>query len=180
MRCKAQAIYRQGGLLAYPTEAVYGLGCDPNNAEAVMRLVALKQRSLDKGLIVLAAEWAQLTQWMAPLDEVSLARLKRPSKHPVTWLVPAAKNTPYWLTGRHSTIAMRVTQFPALAELCRQCGPLISTSANPAGKTPAKTALAVRHYFPKQQIDMIIGGQLGHADRPSQIIDLLSGHVWRD
>lgn len=179
MKVRAQAVYRQGGVLAYPTESVYGLGCDPRHGPAVMRLLALKHRPLSKGLIVVAASWAQLQPWMAPLDQVSLARLKRATAHPTTWLVPAAADAPSWLSGEHATIAMRVTQFVPLVQLCEQCGPMISTSANPAGCPPAKTALAVLRYFPGAQLDLVMGGKVGHADRPSQIIELLTGKVWR-
>jgi L-threonylcarbamoyladenylate synthase len=180
MNVRATAVYRQGGVLAYPTEAVYGLGCDPRNWQAVMRLLALKQRPLAKGLIVVAAHWAQLKPWMAALDEVSMARLKRPTTQPTTWLVPGAADAPRWLTGEYDTIAMRVTQFAPLARLCEQCGPIISTSANPAGRPPAKTALAVRRYFPPPSLDLVIAGSVGDAQRPSQIVELLTGRVWRE
>lgn len=179
MKLRAQAVYRQGGVFAYPTESVYGLGCDPRNWQAVMRLLALKKRPLAKGLIVVAANWTQLQPWMAPIDQVSMARLKRPTPHPTTWLVPAAVDAPRWLSGEFDTIAMRVTQFAPLVRLCEQCGPIISTSANPAGRPPATTALAVLRYFPPPRLDLVLGGKVGNADRPSQIIELLTGRVWR-
>jgi L-threonylcarbamoyladenylate synthase len=179
MKVWAQAVYRQGGVFAYPTESVYGLGCDPRNWQAVMRLLALKKRTLSKGLIVVAANWGQLQPWMAALDQVFIARLKRSTSHPTTWLVPAAADAPRWLTGEYATIAMRVTQFAPLVRLCEQCGPMISTSANPAGRAPAKTALSVLRYFPGAQLDLVLGGKVGNAERPSQIIELLTGKVWR-
>ncbi len=65
---EAVRILRQGGVIAYPTEAVYGLGCDPDNHQAVEKLLAIKQRSRDKGLILIAADFQQLRPYLAEID----------------------------------------------------------------------------------------------------------------
>lgn len=176
---RAARIVRQGGIVAYPTEAVWGLGCDPANADAVTRLLALKRRPALKGLIVIAADLGQLARWIGPLDRVQRAELERRGRRPVTWLVPAAPATPHRLSGRHHTLAVRITDHPIAAALCRAAGrALVSTSANPAGRPPARSALAVRRYF-AAQLDALVPGPLGGARRPSEIRDLASGRIMR-
>ncbi|HEY0719815.1 MAG TPA: Sua5/YciO/YrdC/YwlC family protein, partial [Gammaproteobacteria bacterium] len=141
---EAVRVLHDGGLIAYPTEAVYGLGCDPLNADAVLRLLELKQRPWQKGLILIAAEQTQLEPYLLPLDSAMLARVAPTWPGPYTWLLPARDETPWWLRGEHDTLAVRVTAHPVAAALCRAFGgPIISTSANLAGKAPATSPLAV-------------------------------------
>jgi L-threonylcarbamoyladenylate synthase len=168
-----------GGVIAYPTEAVYGLGCDPLNAEAVHHLLALKQRPMHKGLILIAADMAQLTPFIAPLSAEAKAQLTRTWPGPHTWLLPARNDTPRWLRGQHETIAVRITAHPIAAALCRATGhALVSTSANPAGKPPASTPFQVRRYFPNG-LDTILPGKLGLETGPTPIRDLASGRCIR-
>ena len=170
---------RRGGVIAYPTEAVYGLGCDPLDARAVMRLLALKQRPVEKGLILIAADMDQLTPFLAPLSEEDRARLAATWPGPVTWLVPARPETPTWLRGAHQTLAVRVTAHPLAAALCRAAGQaMVSTSANPGGRPPARNAMQVRRYF-SDRLDAIIAGPLGVEARPTVIRDLTSGRLHR-
>lgn len=174
---RAAAALHAGAVIAYPTEAVWGLGCDPANAAAVLRLLALKHRPLDKGLILIAADAAQLRAFLAPaaLPEPVTASWPGPS----TWLLPAAADTPRWLTGEHDTLAVRVTAHPLAAALCRAFGgPLVSTSANRAGRPPAKSALAVRREF-ADDLDLIVNGPLGALARPTPIRDGRSGAYLR-
>jgi len=170
---------REGGIIAYPTEAVFGLGCNPFNPEAVLRLLALKQRPLAKGLILIAADLDQLAPFMAPLSADDHARLEATWPGPVTWLVPARPETPGWLRGEHDTIAVRVTNHPVASILCRAAGhAIVSTSANPAGRPPARSALQVRRYF-ADRLDAFITGALGDEPRPTTIRDLTSGRLLR-
>lgn len=175
----AARIIRRGGVVAYPTEAVWGLGCDPADPAAVARILALKRRSTAKGLILIAASLEQLAPWVAPLGNAQRAALARRHHPPITWLVPAARLTPPWLTGRHPTLAVRITNHPIAAALCRSAGrALVSTSANPGGRPPARSALAVRHYF-AAKLDGVVAGPVGGAAQPSEIRDLDSGRVIR-
>ncbi len=174
LRAAARAV-KAGGLIAYPTEAVYGLGCDPRNEKAVRRLLALKRRSPRKGLILIAADFAQLALFLQPLTEADHARLATTWPGPHTWLIPTRPNTPRWLRGQHDTLAVRVTAHPLAAALCRACGhPLVSTSANFSGRPPARCALAVRRQL-GTAIDCLLPGPTGGAARPTEIRDLRTG-----
>lgn len=174
-------LLRRGGIVAYPTEAVWGLGCDPFDAAALRRLLELKQRPLAKGLILIAASLEQLQPLLA-LDELPSERRTAvlsswPGPH--TWALPCSPRVPESLRGAHATLAARVTAHPVAAALCRAFGaPLVSTSANPAGAAPPRhrdeldPALARR-------LDGILAGETGGLDRPTPIRDARSGEVLR-
>jgi len=169
----------RGGLVAYPTEAVYGLGCDPRDRDAVGRLLALKARPEAKGLILIAAQWGQLEPYVRPLGPERMAIIHASWPGPVTWLLPARCDTPRWLTGEHQTLAVRVTAHPLAAALCaRWGGPLVSTSANRAGRPPARSALAARLAL-GDGVDYILAGPCGGSPRPSSIRDGATGAVLR-
>ncbi len=171
---------RRGGIVAYPTEAVYGLGCDPGNARAVERLLALKGRPASKGLILVAAELAQLGPWLAPLEADLLGRVEPTWPGPTTWLLPAAGDCPTRLRGEHDTLAVRVTDHPVAAGLCRAWGgALVSTSANPAGGQPARDAAAVRARL-GEAIDAVVDGPVGDRERPTAIRDARTGAKLRE
>ncbi|MGB5495457.1 MAG: Sua5/YciO/YrdC/YwlC family protein, partial [Sedimenticolaceae bacterium] len=108
----AARVLRAGGVVAYPTEAVFGLGCDPLNRSAVLRLLAIKQRPMDKGLILIANRLEQLLPFLRPLDPKVEQRLQETWPGPVTWLLPAHPAAPRWLRGRHTKLAVRVTAHP--------------------------------------------------------------------
>ena len=176
---RAAVCVARGGVIAYPTEAVWGLGCDPYNASAVQRILALKHRPADKGLIVIAARFEQLLPLIAPPSVALEKQLGHTWPGPVTWLLPARPGAPKWLRGRHPTLAVRVTAHPLAAALCRVLNtPLVSTSANPAGRPPARDAIQVRRYFPGA-VDYIVPGSTGHLTRPTEIRDALTGGVVR-
>ena len=168
-----------GGVVAYPTEAVYGLGCMPLEVGAVMRLLAIKNRSTDKGLILIGADLAQFEN-MVRMPEPPLAdEIFSSWPGPVTWLLPASSWVPHWLTGGRETLAVRVTDHPLAAELCRRCdSPLVSSSANRAGRAPLRSALAVRRQL-GTEIDYLLAGSLGGQSRPSEIRDGRTGQVIR-
>ncbi|MGM0564718.1 MAG: Sua5/YciO/YrdC/YwlC family protein [Pseudomonadota bacterium] len=174
----ALAALREGAVVAYPTEAVFGLGCDPARPEAVAQLLAIKDRPQSKGLILIAAEVEQFSPWV---DVESLARdyahvLER-WPGPVTWLVPCRLETPRYLRGDFDTLAVRVTAHPGAAALCRQFGgALVSTSANPAGQPPARSVEAVADYFPEM---VTVPGSVDAGANPSTIIDAQSQQVLR-
>lgn len=176
---QAARIVHAGGLIAYPTEAVYGLGCAPLNAAAVQRLLALKQRPMDKGLILIASDLDQLRPFLLPLSAGDEATITATWPGPVTWLLPARAETPRWLRGRHDTLAVRVTAHPLAAALCRQLGhPLVSTSANRSGRPPARSPLGVRRAF-GSAVDLILSAPLGGRQRPTTIRDLRTGQTLR-
>jgi L-threonylcarbamoyladenylate synthase len=168
-----------GQIVAYPTEAVFGLGCDPGNEAAVRRLLSIKQRPLAKGLILIGADFHQLAPFVKPLDNAQRASLDATWPGPVTWLLPARDRVPLWLRGHHDTIAVRVTAHPPAALLCQAWGgALVSTSANLSGRPPARTPLAVRRQL-GARVDCIVPEPVGGGARPSEIRDLSSGRVVR-
>jgi L-threonylcarbamoyladenylate synthase len=171
-------VVRAGGVIAYPTEAVWGLGCDPWDSAAVYRLLALKQRPVDKGLILLADNIRQFDFLLADLPQIWQDQLASTWPGPNTWLVPHQNRLPEWIVGKHSSVALRVSDHPLVRDLCALTGPLVSTSANPAGRPPALTRLRIEQYF-AGQLDEVLAGALGGRKNPSQIRDLISGAVLR-
>lgn len=170
---------RAGGIVACPTEAVYGLSCDPHNAAAVERLLEIKQRPVEKGLIVVAANQEQLAPLLDALSPAEFSQLAATWPGPNTWLLPNRGVFPAWITGDSDRVAVRVSAHPAVRALCEAFGgALVSTSANLAGHPPARTALAVRLRL-GPLIDGIVPGELGGAARPTAIRDLATGRVVR-
>lgn len=167
-----------GGVIAYPTEAVWGLGCDPWDGEAVMQLLALKQRPVEKGLILVADAMEQFDFLLHDLPEIWVNRLAGSWPGPYTWLVPHQGRLPMWISGQHDTVALRVSDHPLVRQLCAQTGPLVSTSANPAGRPAARSRLRVQQYF-GDALDLVVSGALGGRRNPSLIRDLRSGDVVR-
>ena len=176
----ARGILRSGGVIAYPTEAVFGLGCDPLDGRAVARLLELKRRPVAKGLVLIAADFEQLVPLVEEPTPEMMTRLLATWPGFTTWIVPARPDVPSWLTGRHAGLAVRVTAHPLAAALCRHYGgALVSTSANPSGYRPARDVLTVRRYF-GNALDYILPGAVGGAARPSRIKDARSGELLRD
>ena len=153
------------------------MGCLPSHLDAVRRLLDIKRRDPDKGLILIAARCEDLEPYIQPLDEKQQAKLESPGE-PVTWLVPAAESASALLRGTHATQAVRITRHSLCCALCLEAGPLVSTSANPEGVPPAKTSEEVDEMF-GSTIDGIVEGPLGGASGPSEIRDLLTGQVIR-
>ncbi|MGK2946825.1 MAG: Sua5/YciO/YrdC/YwlC family protein, partial [Candidatus Malihini olakiniferum] len=137
-------------VIAYPTEAIFGLGCDPNSEAAVTQLLILKQRPVEKGLILIAANYQQLIPY---IDDSQLSAAQKKVMFaswpgPVTWIIPARPSTPHWLTGRFSSLAVRVSAHPLVCELCEGFGkPIVSTSANLAELAPCYTVQEVLTQF---------------------------------
>lgn len=176
---RAAQLLHSGGVIAYPTEAVFGLGCNPLDAQAVTRLLRLKQRPVEAGLILIAADFTQLEPYIEPLPESLRRKVFATWPGPVTWLLPARPDAPFWLRGSHTSLAVRVTAHAGSAALCRSFGgALVSTSANPHGRPPARTALQVIRYF-NNSIDYRVPGPLGGRLRPSEIRDARNDHILR-
>lgn len=174
--CEALAV---GDVVAYPTEGVYGLGCDPARAAAIDRLLALKQRPASKGLILIAADLDQLAPWLAPLPPGAHERLAATWPGPVTWLLPAAADCPHRVRGDHDTLAVRVTDHPVAAALCRAWGgALVSTSANRSGEAPARSAAEVTAAFGDTVV--VVPGPLGGLEGPTAIRDGRTGATLRE
>jgi len=170
---------KKGSIVAYPTEAVYGLGCDPFNAEAVARLRDIKKRTMNKGFILIAADWMQikkLVKTIAP-EKLNVALDSWPG--PITWIFPASNQVPIWIRGEKNDIAVRVTSHPIAKQLCQTLGsPIISTSANISGQPPLRNHDAVRKQF-KNDVDYILEGDVGDLPNPTEIRDVETGKIIR-
>ena len=176
---QAAGVLNNNGVIAYPTEAVWGLGCDPFSATAVSRILAMKRRKPSMGLILIAADIKQLSPFLSGLSQSQLEQLKAHWPGPQTWLVPNNLVAPPWVTGERDTLAVRVTDHPVAAALCRTFGgPLVSTSANPHGFFPAKSLLKVNLYF-RKQLDYVVPGLLGKSEKPTPIKNLITGETIR-
>ena len=176
---RAVMVLRAGGVVAYPTESVFGLGCDPWNRAAVVRVFAAKRRPPHKRCILIAAEVRQLDS-LVDVDAPPFAGFaSRYWPGPVTLVAPARNRVPPWLVDADGTLATRVTSHPVARDLCAAFrGPLISTSANRSGGAPARDPLRVRVAF-GTEIDCYVSGRVGGLDAPTRIIDVRDGRTIR-
>lgn len=166
-------------MIAYPTEAVYGIGCDACNEKAIERVLTIKRRSAQKGLILIAAEFSQIQEFIAPLSASTRAEVLATWPGPVTWILPARDSVSPLLRGRHRGIAVRITAHPLAAALCKHFGgAIVSTSANRSGKAAARTAQETRFRL-GSELDYILPGEVGGLAKPTQIRDALTGRVVR-
>ena len=173
-------VLRRGGLIAYPTEAVFGLGCLPDKTQTIKKLLQLKQRPIEKGLILLAADLSQLMPYITPLEQDVEQKIQSDWPGPTTWVVPTPSRTSPLIRGKFHSIAIRVSAHPIVRELCRQCNsPIISTSANMTDQNMSYSAFDVRLRF-KNQLDYILNAPLGDSDKPSVIRDAMSERVIRE
>lgn len=177
--CHAARVAAVGGIIAYPTEAVYGLGCNPFDIAALEQLHLIKQRDAGKGLIVVAANTSQLAAVAELPGGNAGERIRASWPGPVTWIVRAQRDTPVLLTGGRSTIAVRVSAHPLVQRLCLAFGgALVSTSANLSSRKPARNALQVRRQL-GELVDFMLAGPLGDSAQPTEIRDAASGVVLR-
>ena len=165
-----QAVSRlqTGGVIAYPTEGVWGLGCLWTDEDAIKEILRLKQRPLEKGMIVLCAKLSDIEAFLLPLSTEHQQQIAQHYPHPVTWILPCKSSVPESVRGQHNSIAVRFSRHPQVQELCAAVGPIISTSANPTGLAAAMSAEDVRQYF-NDQLSYILPGELGGYSKPSEI-----------
>jgi len=175
---QAVKVLKSGGVIAYPTEAVYGLGCDPFNLKAVEKLFHVKQRPVEKGVILVAASVEQVLPYVELLATPWETAVLESWPGPVTWILPAKDNVPDWITGGRNTVAIRVSAHPEVQALCTAYGqPIVSTSANLTTQAPAMSCLEVKAVF-KHQV-YCVEGDLGRLEKPTQIREAKTGQVLR-
>ena len=179
---QAVKVLQQGGTIAYPTEAVYGLGCDPKNISAVKKLLKIKNRAKEKGLILVAANIEQLKAYILPLKKDIENKMRiswQDSDNAITWLVPVDEMTSDYLKGQFDTLAIRVSHHPVIKELCEQFGgAIVSTSANVSTQEAARTSEQVKQIF-EDKIDFIVEGETDINAQPSEIRDALTDKTIR-
>ncbi|GAB2697817.1 Sua5/YciO/YrdC/YwlC family protein [Aliiglaciecola aliphaticivorans] len=169
-----------GAIFAYPTEAVFGLGCDPTNEAAVMKLLALKNRPMEKGLILIASNKQQLAKFVnfSAIDPMILSEVDDSWPGPNTWLLPKKPGTPDFITGGSDLVAVRVSDHPLVNKMCELVdSAIVSTSANLNGEQPAKTSEQVYGQFGKTFL--CLDGALGNQKNPSQIRNGITGETVR-
>ena len=175
---RLSAHLKRGGLIAYPTESCYGLGCDPGNRRAVLRILKLKQRPQRKGLILIASRYSQVASYLQPLTHADQLKLQQYGSQAVTCLMPTHHSAPRWLRGEHDTLAVRFTAHPFARQLCREAdSALISTSANRNGQRPAKTYAECQRLFGKSV--WVLAGRVGKRKQPSTIRAWTDGKIVR-
>jgi L-threonylcarbamoyladenylate synthase len=169
---------RRGGVIAYPTESCYGLGCDPDNRRAVQRILRLKGRPQHKGLILIASHYHQVARYLQALTHDEQAKLKEDGAQAITYLMPARPSCPRWLRGAHDTLAVRLTAHPFARNLCRSTGSaLVSTSANRSGQRPARTYAQCQRLFGRRV--WVLPGRVGKRKKPSSILAWADGKIVR-
>lgn len=175
---RAAAALRAGAVIAYRTETVWGLGCDPQNEAALERLLAIKHRPADKGLIVLAAHVSQLQAFLAPMPNELWRKLQRPLRPPTTWIMPTKSTLSPLLTGNRRSLAVRLSSSQAVKNLSQQFGgALVSTSANLSGHPVLETPLDLQRQIPKLDLIFVTPGRSG--TQSSKIIDPRTNQVLR-
>ena len=173
----AAHIINHGGIIAYPTDTIYGLGCDPYNHDAVEKINQIKQRPLDKKFILLAADIDQVR----PLILISEDQEKTLTQttEPTSWVIDASPDAPSWLVDENKTITIRISKHHDVTRLCHAAGhAIISTSANISGKKPASNALDLHRYF-HDSVDKIILSSKNLTSKASKIIRLCDNYVIR-
>jgi L-threonylcarbamoyladenylate synthase len=175
---RLRAYLKRGGVIAYATESCFGLGCDPGNAQAVAKILALKRRPQAKGLILIGADFRQFRRYLAPVPLALQSRFSHWWPGPNTLLLPVSRHCPRWLNGRHAKLAVRVTAHAETARLCHALDmALVSTSANRAGQRSLKTYRQCRQMFGRKV--WVLPGRIGRRRSPSTILDPTSGNVLR-
>jgi len=169
---------KMGKTIAYPTEAVYGLGCDPFDEVAVNNLFHVKQRPIEKGVILVAGSIEQIESWVeligAPWEQAVLSTWPGP----VTWVLPIKQPMPDWVTGGRNTVAIRVSNHPVVKALCKGFGgPIVSTSANVTSHAPAKSCKEVVEFLSDKLF--CIDAELGGLDKPTEIREATTGRLLR-
>ncbi|NOH56188.1 threonylcarbamoyl-AMP synthase [Vibrio coralliilyticus] len=172
---------KNGEVIAYPTEGVFGVGCDPDNPEAIQKLLELKQRPVEKGLILIAASYEQLLPYIdeSQLTDEQLQKVHQTWPGPVTWIMPCSDKVSDWVSGQFDSIAVRVTDHPLVQKMCNALGkPLTSTSANLTGEPPCMTTAEVEQQLGDRLV-AILTGETGGRDKPSEIRDAKTSKVLR-
>jgi L-threonylcarbamoyladenylate synthase len=176
---RAARIVLAGGVIAYPTEAVFGLGCLPENRAAVERVLAIKRRSWRKGLLLIGSNLAQLERFVVLPNGRRRNEIVASWPGPLTWVLPATPHAPRWISGGRDSVAVRLTDHPLARELCTAVGgALVSTSANVSRRPPLRDLRLLRRELGRE-VDYVLAGALGGLAKPTVIRDGRTGKVLR-
>ena len=176
---RAVQFLKLGEVIAYPTESVYGFGCDPFNAEAVAKILQLKNREIKKGFILVAAEWEQVEHLVEQVSPMLLSQIQNTWPGPTTWIFPVKPSVPEWICGNNGNISIRISDHPIIREICNSFGgPIISTSANTKGNIPTRDYFTTKMLF-ENDVAYILNGKTGGLLKPTTIKDAITGEVLR-
>lgn len=176
---RAARIVLSGGVIAYPTEAVFGLGCLPDRRDAVERVLAIKRRSWRKGVLLIGSELAQLERFVELPGKRRRAEIIASWPGPVTWVLTARPGVPRWISGGRDTVAVRLTDHPLARDLCARIGhAIVSTSANVSRRPPIRSAIRLRREL-GPAVDYVLAGELGGLEKPTVIKDGRTGRILR-
>ncbi len=168
----------RGAIFGYPTDTVWGLGCHPLIASSVSRILQIKNRSPDKGLILLSCRIEYCQDYLG-VGTDELESIRSPGEQPTTWLVTASESCPPWIHGIYPTVGIRITSHPLIQSICDGLqAPIVSTSANRSGKATARTSFQMRKQF-GSELDFIVNGFATGSRQPSEIKSLTSGTILR-
>lgn len=174
---RAAEVLIGGGVIAYPTEGVFGLGCMPGDLDAVARLLELKKRDANKGFILIASRPEQFDGWIEMPSGTSLP--EPDPTYPITWIVSPGRKVDPLLRGEHEGIAVRLTTNPVAHAICEAVdAPITSTSANLSGQPVADSQETLRRQF-EACVDYVVPGECGPSSGPSEIRILATGKVLR-
>jgi len=161
---------REGGIIAYPTDTVYGIGCDLYNRKALERLYQAKQLRLHKPLSFICADLKEISQY-AHVSNMAYKVMRRLLPGPYTCVLPASREVPRMVVPKQKTVGIRIPDNDICIGLVRELGnPIVSTSASMADEEPMSEPGAIADRF-GQYLDLILDvGPLPNI--PSTVIDL--------
>lgn len=175
---RAVQTLKEGGIIVYPTEGVYGVGCDPFNETAVLRLLKIKKRSVKKGVILVVSSWDQARD-LIEIDPLKNSLVKSHQSDPITWVFPATKKVPGWIVGDFKSVAIRCFLHSEAKRICQKFGgPIVSTSANTSMK-PAVTRYEDLEKSLLDSVDFVVKGKTGGLKTPTPIYDAKTGNMLR-
>lgn len=175
---KTVKILQQGGVILYPTDTIWGLGCDATNEKAVTRVYEIKKRTDTKAMLILVDDTSKILNYVEEVPEMAWQLVELTTK-PLTIIYPKAKNLPYNLVAEDESIGIRVTDEEFSKKLCAQFGkPIVSTSANISGKATPLNFSEISDEI-KSAVDYIVKYRQKETlkPKPSSIIKIEKGNV---
>ena len=168
-----------GAVIGYPTDTIWGFGCDPYASESVFRIFQIKQRRVEKGLILLSSK-LEYCEPFIKLNQQQRDQVSLPSERPTTWLVDASDDCPPWICGNHTTVAIRITDHPLLAYLCRATAQSTGLDQRERGRQVDRPAARCNCADSSAtQLDFIVTGFNTGGGQASQIKSLATGNLLR-
>lgn len=174
---RAAGVTARGGVMAFRTDTFYGLGVDPFNQQAIIRLKELKGRDDRKPILVVVSDAEIVERFIERKTEIFDAVSRKHWPGALTIVMEAQREVPKELTAGGGTIGLRLPDDERVRALVRACGgALTATSANPSGEPPARSADEVMRAFPTG-LDLIVDGGTTNSDKPSTVVELSGTNI---